>query len=175
MNIYLKEISLDDSIEYCDLLIELARYPDVYARPVPSDFEYEEFEDFKKARVRMALGENLRPGVMPTSTYWVMDGEKPIGYATLKHKVDPNKVGGHLGLCLKKEYQGKNIGTLVSNLLSKIAYNDLGIDKVIYTSKKENINSQKSLSKIGATFLYEKDGYFFYEDDLTKKFGSKTK
>ena len=69
MNIWLKEISVDDSDEYGNLLIELSRYPDVYARPVPADFELEEFESFKRTRVKMAAGDNLPSSVKQTSTY----------------------------------------------------------------------------------------------------------
>ena len=105
MNIWLKEISLDDDESYCDLLIELSNYKDVYARPVPNDFSYDDYECFKKTRVRMANNDNLPSNVFQTSTYWVMNDEEPIGYATLKHKINENVPGGHFGCCIKKDYQ----------------------------------------------------------------------
>lgn len=170
MNIWLKEVSIEDGIEFCDLLMELASYKDAYARPVPSDFSRDEFESFKAARVSMATGENLSSYVTPTSTYWVMDSDEAIGYATLKHRVDPNKPGGHLGCCLKRSAQNRGIGTIVANMLSEIAYNNLGITELIYTSKDENIQSQKSLEKIGATLVSIHDGYHYYVVDLNKKY-----
>ena len=173
MNIWLKEISVDDGEVFGNLLIELSRYPDVYARPVPSDFEMEEFEGFKKTRVKMATGENLPSYVKPTSTYWVMDDNIPVGYATLKHEIDMNKPGGHFGLCLKKEYQNKGLGTVISDMLSEIAYTQFGITEVIFTSKNENIQSQKSVAKIGATLIKVQDGYHFYSLDLVKKYGDR--
>ena len=118
----------------------------------------------------MAKEDNLPSNVFPTSTYWVMDEDIPIGYATLKHKIDENKPGGHLGCCLKKEYQNKGIGTIVSNQLSQIAYYDLDIKELVYTSKNENIQSQKSLEKIGAELTSIHDGYHFYKVDLEKKY-----
>ena len=170
MNIWLKEVEINDDDKYCDLLIELASYEDVYARPVPSDFTKDDFEFFKKARIQMASGVNLPKNISKTSTYFVMDNDNPIGYATLKHEIDPNKPGGHIGCCLKKEYQNKGIGRIVSEELSKIAYYDLGIDKLIYTSKNDNLQSQKSISKMAASFLGIHDGYHFYEVDLVKKY-----
>ena len=125
MNIYLKQIEMSDGKEYSDLLMELSHYKDAYARPVPSDFSEEEFEDFKKNRIRMRNNDNLPDYVVPTSTYWVICDDKVIGYATLKHRIDVNKVGGHFGCCLKKDYQNKGIGNIVAELLSKIAYYDL--------------------------------------------------
>ena len=44
---------VEDEDEFCDLLIELARYENTYARPVPSDFEPHEFDSFKRIRVKM--------------------------------------------------------------------------------------------------------------------------
>jgi len=170
MNVWLKEISLKDDKTYYDLLMELSNYKDVYARPVQGDMEFSEFEYFKQARVDMKNGESLPEGVMPTTTYWVMEENLPIGYATLKHQIDLNSPGGHFGLCLKKEWQNKGIGSIVSELLSRIAYEDLGIKEVVYTAKEENKQSQRSLEKIGATLISIHDGYHFYSVDLSKKY-----
>ncbi len=172
MNIYLKPIELEDGKEYCDLLIELARYEDAYARPVPSDFEPHEFESFKATRVKMASGVDLPSTITQTNTYWVMDDVSPIGYATLKHKVDLSKPGGHFGCCLKKEYQNKGIGTIVANQLSEIALNDLCIEEVIYTSKNENEQSKRSVSHIGGTLIKVENGYHFYKVNIKEKLQS---
>lgn len=175
MQINLKPIELEDGQEYCDLLIELASYEDAYAKPVPSDFQPEEFVDFKKARIRMALGIDLPPSVVKTNTYWVQDDITPIGYATLKHEVDLSKPGGHFGCCLKKEYQNKGIGTIVSDLLSEIALYELGIDEIIFTSKAENEQSIRSVAKIGGTYIKTENGYHFYKVNLKDKVPQKSK
>lgn len=168
-NIWLKELELSDGREYCSLLIELASYDDVYARPVPRDFSYDDFDSFKAARVMMATGEGLPSNVVPTSTYWVMDGEDVVGYATLKHRIDENTPGGHFGLCLRKDCQNNGIGMVVSDKLSMIAYDNFGIEKVVYTANSENNQSQRSIEKIGGELTSIRDGYHFYEVDLTKK------
>ncbi len=167
MNIWLKEISMDDDKTYYDLLMELTNYKNVYARPVPEEFPYEEFKDYIKARIRLKEGNTK---ITPTTTYWVMEDETPIGYATLKHKVDPNKVGGHFGLCLKKECQNKGIGLIVSNLLSDIAYHEYKIEDVIYTAKDDNIQSQRSIEKIGGELISIHDGFHFYSVNISKKY-----
>lgn len=169
MNIYLKEIELEDDKKYFDLLVELANYKDVYAKPVPEDFLYEEFESFKNTRVNMGKEDYISPKYVRTTTYWVMDKNNPVGYATLKHELKGNTVGGHFGLCLKQEYQNKGLGIYISDLLSEKAY-DFGIDKIVYTAKKENVQSQKNIQKINATYIKEDDKYYYYEDDLTKKY-----
>jgi predicted acetyltransferase len=120
----------------------------------------------------MANGIDLKTSVMQTSTYWVMDDVSPIGYATLKHKVDLSKPGGHFGCCLKKEYQNKGIGTIVANLLSEIALNDLGIEEVIFTSKNENEQSKRSVSHIGGTLIKVENGYHFYKVNIKEKLQS---
>lgn len=174
MDIYLKELSVDDGKEYYDVLMELSGYPDAYAKPLPdTDMTFDEFKDYLKIRVRMSTGEGLPKSVEPTTTYWVMDGERPVGYATLKHHIDENKVGGHFGLCLIKEYQNKGLGTLVSDMLSHEAYYTFGLPEVVFTSKSENVQSQKSVNHIGAKFYSEHDGYKFYKLDLEEKFKEK--
>ena len=171
MNIWLKEITSEDGKEYYDILMELSSYKDAYAKPLWDDeMSLENFEYFKQVRLKMKDASNIPESVMPTSTYWIMNESEPIGYATLKHKIDPNKPGGHFGCCLIKRYQNKGIGSLVADELSRIAFEDLGIEEVIYTSKNENIQSQKSVDKIGATLIGIHDGYHFYSVDLRKKF-----
>ena len=175
MNIWLKEVDINDDDKYCNLLIELASYRDVYARPVPSDFSKDDFDSFKKARIQMASGIDLPSYVVQTNSYYVMEGDIPVGYATLKHRLNPDTIGGHFGCCLKKEYQNKGIGNIVSELLSNIAYHDLGIQKIVYTSKCENIQSQRSVNNIGANFIGERNGYYFYEVDIAKKYSDEGK
>lgn len=173
MNIWLKELSLDDDKTYYDLLCELSNYKDSYAKPVSGSITYEEFEDFKKARIRMSNNDNLPEFVLPTTTYWVINEKTPIGYATLKHKVSLDKPGGHIGLCLKKEYQNMGIGKIVSEKLSEIAYNEFGIEELIYSCKKENEQSKKSIIKNGGEFIKENDGYLFYKVRIDERFNGK--
>lgn len=162
MNIYLKELQVDDDIEYYNLLKELSSY-DTYAKPVREEFDYSMYDFFKKVRVKMKDDGKV-------STYYVMDKDTPIGYATINHKADLIKPGGHFGLCLKKDYQNKGIGSIVSSLLFDIAYNELNIKEAIFTSKNENIQSQKSVLKSGAELVSIHDGYHFYIIDLEKKY-----
>ena len=168
MEIYLQKLSPEDGKKYYDTIITLSGYPDAYAKPLPdTDMTFEEFQGFLEIREKMSQG--LFKGRAPVTTYWVMDGDNPIGYATLKH-VTEDKVGGNYGLCLLKEYQNKGIGTIVSDQLSEIAYNDLGLKEVIFTSKKENIQSQKSVAHMGMIPYAEHDGYIFYKLNLEEKF-----
>lgn len=73
---------------------------------------------------------------------------------------------------MKKEYQNQGIGTIVSDILSSIAYHDLGITELVYSSKSENTQSQKSVDKIGGTLVTINNGDHFYKVDLEKKFNN---
>ena len=170
MNIWLKELAIDDGIEYLELLNELSTYENVYARPVPQKIDENEFKYFKELRIKLRNNYNLPKGVIPTTTYWIMNNNEPIGYGTIKHYIDFSKPGGHFGLCLKKDYQNKGIGMIVSDKMSEIALNELGIEEVIYTSKSENEQSKRSVEKIGGKFISEHDGYCFYKVNIKEKY-----
>ena len=170
MNIWLKEFDRDDDAIFLELLNELSSYTDVYAKPTEGILTEDEFNYFKDARIKMKEGIDLPEGVIPTTSYWVMCGDIPIGYSTLKHYVDLEKPGGHFGCCLKKDYQNKGIGKVVAELLSKIAFEEYEIEEVVFTAKKENEQSKNSLKNIGAEFVSERDGYYFYIYDLKNKF-----
>ena len=79
------------------------------------------------------------------------------------------KPGGHFGCCLIKEYQNRGVGSIVSRELSKIAYEVLGIEEVLFTSKDENIQSQKSVEKMGGRLICTHDGYHFYMMNIKEK------
>ena len=63
---------------------------------------------------------------------------------------------------------GPELGSIVADELSRIAYEELGIEEVVYTSKNENIQSQKSIEKLGGTLVGIRDGYHFYTINLQK-------
>lgn len=170
MKIWLKELENTDGKEFYDVLMQLVEMKDTYARPVPEKFAYDDFSNFLESRVRMSNNDNLPKNVIPTNTYWVMDENNIIGYATLKHYADLDNPGGHTGLILLPSHQNKGIGLLVANLLEQIALNEMGIDNLIYTAKNENIQSQKSIEKIGGNLIHIKNGYHFYQVDLLKKY-----
>lgn len=170
MKIWLKELDKTDGKEFYDVLMELTDIENVYARPVPEKFGYDDFSCFLESRVRMANNDNLPKNIIPTNTYWVMDDNDIIGYATLKHYADLDNPGGHTGLVLLPSYQNKGIGSIVAYKLEMIALNEMGIDNLIYTSKNENIQSQKSIEKIGGNLVHIKNGYHFYQVDLLKKY-----
>jgi len=170
MEIWLKPLEITDDLKYYNVLMELASYENAYARPIPEKFEYNEFLDFLNNRIRLANNENLPNNIVPTNTYWVMDKDIPIGYATLKHYADFLKPGGHTGCTLLTSYQNKGIGSMVAKELETIALNELGLTDIIYTSKDENIQSQKSVEKIGGELVTAHDGYHYYKVDLIKKY-----
>lgn len=170
MEIWLKKLENSDGLEYYDALMKLVSENNKFAKPIPEKIEYDDFKYFINARIRLANNDNLKEGVVPTNTYWVVNKDKVIGYATLKHYADYEKPGGHTGLTLLKEYQNKGIGLIVSNYLENIALNELGIKELIYTSNIDNIQSQKSVMKIGGELVSVHNNYCFYKLDLVKKY-----
>ena len=170
MYIWLKKIDMNDGIEYYNLLNTLSSYKNVFAKPMAEPLNnYNEFEHFKKTRILMEFG-LVKKTLVPTITYWIMLKNKPIGYAILRHKLPENKIGGNIGICLLREYQGKELGKQVIEQLSLIALNEYGLDDIYITVKKENIRCQKLMDKIGIDTFKEEKGYIFYRDDLNIRY-----
>ena len=170
MNIWLKELSIDDGKEFFDLLMNLTNDNSIYNRLIPDDFSIEEYESFKRTRLKLKNDSDLPEFITPASTYWIMNDNIPIGYGIIRHRLSFNQKGGHLGICLKKEYQTNEIRIIVSNLMSDIAYNDLDINEIVYVVNEDNEKNKQIVHEIGGVLIYKKDNNCFYKVDLEEKF-----
>ena len=72
-------------------------------------------------------------------------------------------------MLLKKRISKSGYRYTSSKLTIQIAYEDLGIEEVIYTSKDENIQSRRSVSNIGGTLIKKENGYHFYKVNIKEK------
>ncbi len=77
---------------------------------------------------------------------------------------------GNVGIELHEEYRYKGYAKK-SFELAKIVLKLLGFDKVILTCENTNVASYKSMEKVGAKYVDEKDvpkNNFFYQDGHRK-------
>lgn len=91
--------------------------------------------------------------------YAIINDDVPIGCAELLIHPDGNHWWGEgsaeLGYWVAEEYQGRGYATQASQMLIKRAFEDLNIQRVFASYKKENLASARVLEKLGFKYFAE--------------------
>jgi predicted acetyltransferase len=105
----------------------------------------------------MKRGENLKPGIVPMTTYWLTreDG-KIVGESRLRHYLNHalEIEGGHIGYLICPSERRQGYGTLILALTMEKAV-ALGLERVLVTCDTDNIGSARIIEKNGGVL----DGY----------------
>jgi len=112
----------------------------------------------------MAKGRNLLPGLIPMTTYWLVDGGTTIlGESHLRHWLTPalRIEGGHIGYSIRPSARRKGYGTLILALTLDKA-RAMGLERVMVTCNTDNIASAR---------IIEKNGGVFYGQDISPHSG----
>ena len=121
------------------------RYMKLNLSELESDFEQflGEIDDREK-------GINLLEGRVPSSEFWVLDGNEFIGGVYIRHKLNETllKKGGHIGYHMRPTKRKMGYGTQALRLALPIAKN-LGIQRVLITCDDDNLGSMKIIEKNG--------------------------
>lgn len=150
--ICLKEVTFNDNLEGLKFLQELVNEEGIMVAPAPKDINENTYGEWLKAKDDMAKGINLPEGFIPCTTYWVIQDNKIIGLANIKHYLNDylRKKGGHIGLAIAKDYRGKGLGLQIIKMLVEKARNEFGIDEILFTNEPDNLASRRLCEKIGA-------------------------
>ncbi|MBE6496567.1 MAG: GNAT family N-acetyltransferase [Methanobrevibacter thaueri] len=91
--------------------------------------------------------------------YAIIKDDVPIGCAELLIHPDGNHWWGEgsaeLGYWVAEEYHGRGYATQASQMLIKRAFEDLNIQRVFASYKKENLASARVLEKLGFKYFAE--------------------
>ncbi|MCL2060085.1 MAG: GNAT family N-acetyltransferase [Oscillospiraceae bacterium] len=111
-----------------------------------------DFEVYVTLLHRYSLGINLEEGLVPYTTYWLVDGGKDtiFGVSRLRHKLNKVSVkeGGHIGYDVPPSHRGSGNATelLRQTLLKARA---MGMLRVLLTCDAENRASARVIEKNG--------------------------
>lgn len=101
--------------------------------------------------IRKNSGEEaVKKGLVPTSTYFLMEGEDILGMVDIRHRLNSYFLmyGGHIGYSIRRSKRGKGYGSLALRLaLEKCK--DMGMKRVLLTCSDWNIASRKIILKNG--------------------------
>ena len=99
-------------------------------------------------------GVGLKPGQVPFTRYWLVDGEEYIGTLGLRKKITKKMRNreGNMGYHIKPSKRSKGYGTEVLRLGLLKAKNQ-GLKKVYINCSEENVASIRIIEKNGGKFI----------------------
>ncbi len=108
------------------------------------------FEEYAQQK----RGYLLRPGWVPSTTYWLVADGEFIGIGNIRHKLNASlrRFGGHIGYAIRATRWGGGFGTLNLKLLLEKA-NGIGIDPALITCNRENRASARVIEKNGGIYV----------------------
>ena len=120
------------------------------------------FSTYVDKLIRNARGENLPPGYVPVSHFWLIDDGEFIGRVSVRHTLNEHlkSVGDHIGYAIRPSRRRKGYGTHILNLALPKA-KQLGMYRVLVTCVATNIASRRIIEKNGGVLeneIIEADG-----------------
>ena len=109
------------------------------------------FEDFVKELIENSKGINVGKGRVPSSTFWLIDGDEFIGRLSIRHKLTTEKLKmhvGHIGYLIRPSKRRMGYGKKILELGLQEA-KKLGITKNLITCDVDNIPSRKIIESHG--------------------------
>lgn len=144
-NIYLKFPTMEDKDNWIDFIKEY-RLDNPESKPLACT-ENMNYELWLKDIIDEHNGVNLQNGRVPSSIYFLMNDDRIIGYLSIRHNIDNeflSRIGGHIGYGVRPSERRKGYATkLLSLALEKC--DELGLENVLVTCKKDNIGSAKTI------------------------------
>ncbi|MBI4427314.1 MAG: GNAT family N-acetyltransferase [Candidatus Magasanikbacteria bacterium] len=113
-------------------------------------------EYIKKSRC-YERGVNLPKGIVPASTFWLIDKGIFIGRVGIRHKLNKKLrgFGGHIGYAIRPSKRNRGYGSKILRLALQKA-KQLGLKKALVTCDDTNIASQKIIEKNGGKLRRKK-------------------
>ena len=81
---------------------------------------------------------------VPSTTYWLTDGDELLGAANIRHELNENLLnfGGHIGYGIKPSARGRGLATKQLELALEKA-KELGIERALITCDRTNVASRQ--------------------------------
>ena len=92
----------------------------------------------------------LKPGRVPSSEFWLIDGDDYVGSISLRHELTEDLVdkGGHIGYKIRPSRRQQGYGTLILCYGLEQA-RALGLTRVLLTCDEQNLGSRKVIESNG--------------------------
>jgi predicted acetyltransferase len=124
--------------------------------PFPLDYDHHDFPALLQRLEDLARGIQLPAGFVPSSTFWLVQGDELVGVSNLRHTLNDRlrEVGGHVGLGIRPAYRGRGLGTLLLGLTIAEARRR-GITPIHIHCHKHNAASARMIASNGGVLESE--------------------
>ena len=162
-DIRIRPARLDDGLEVWAMIQEIGPGENGFHNSgygVP----YSRFERFLSRLVQADQGVGLPDGYVPQTTYWAFAGDRPVGIAKLRHRLNDalRITGGHIGYCVRPSDRRRGYGSQVLACTLHEAH-VRGIDRALITVNETNTASWRVVEANNGELVYCADGKRYYE------------
>jgi len=161
--LYLQPVSVNDGKKFYDMLQRIGADENGFVNSV-NGMDYAQFPNWLARKVDMARGIGLEVWMVPASTYWLMDGDTPVGQGNLRHRLTDalRETGGHIGYAVASDQRGKGYGRELLRLLLEEARR-MGItEDILVTVHRDNTPSRRVAERCGGELRRETDERVYY-------------
>lgn len=123
---------------------------DKHYRP-DAEMQFGDPTDIIQKAIDYREGNNLKPGYVSSTSFWLIDNEEFIGTIDIRHTLTPNlmKLGGNIGYQIRCSKWGQGYGSKQLALALPYAKEVLGLDRVLITCNDDNYGSAAVIENNG--------------------------
>lgn len=161
----LRKLSRHDGMDVFEMLKGIQGVENSYTNPT-YEMTFEEFKKWLLVQEQWDRGEELPPGYVAQSVFWLFDEDKPVGMGKIRHGLteESRKNGGNIGYAISLPYRGKGYGSILLKMLIDEA-KIIGVEEILLTIDMGN-NASKSVCEKNGGILFDKnqDRYYYRFD-----------
>jgi predicted acetyltransferase len=136
--------------EYRESYLDALREFHAENRNLHIDYEFarRDFDAF--VRDLLARRDQLLPGRVPESVFWLVEENTYIGRLALRHSLNHSlrQIGGHIGYEIRPTQRRRGYGTLILKLGLREAA-AIGLERALVTCDEDNIGSARIIEANG--------------------------
>ena len=160
--LHLRKLSAADGRDIYDMLQGIENSDNGFYNDV-KDMPYEEFQEWLRKNEGWSRGIGMPDWMVPGTTYWLFDGDIPVGIGRLRHMLNDalRENGGHIGYAIAAPHRGKGYGTELLRLLLEEA-RKLEIWEALVIPNKSNKASNRVCRANGGFLAWETKDKNYY-------------
>ena len=163
--VYLKRLSPKDGLEIYEMLQEILPNDNGFHNKV-CGATFDEYRIWLNNEYEVDNG-RLEDWMVPQSSFWLYDGNIPVGYGRIRHKLNENleKTSGHIGYAIRRTFRQRGYGNKILKLLLDEC-KKIGLVSIQISANENNIPSNKVILNNGGKFTRLENGKNFYKIEI---------